>query len=687
MRLLTIDYETFSEADLPKVGATAYAQHPSTEIICLYWKLDDGPLNCWLPLEEDDYVPPTGNRHHDLSEIMHLFAADNVMVEAHNAGFEIAITKYVLSRHGVKLPPLARWRCSAAKAAVRALPRDLARACQVMGLDKQKDKGGHAIMMKVCKPRNRKTGTRWLPLPPPPEDAKAPVVKAYEKARSDFDRLYSYCGDDVLAEHELSGRLANLTPPERRVWELDQKANQRGVYIDVKSVVILNRLVEEEKERLFNEVCFLTSFELLDVGSWQQVVPYFERNGVFLPNYQAATIAELVKARLYADSHPDLHRLLEIRQATAKSSTAKLVAMLVRLCDDGTVKDNLKYHGANTGRWSGSGLQLQNLPRPTPGFDQDAAFALLATDPTLEEVRAAFGDILQFASNCIRGCLTAHPGHEFTSADFASIEARVLVWIAGDEEALDVFRQGGDIYIEMASAIYGFPINKKDHPDERQLGKMTILGCGYQMGAETFRAQADVQWGVRIDQETSERAVKGYREKYYKVKQLWADQEAAMLAAVRTGEPQTSGYLTYGVRGKFLHVRLPSGRLLSYFDPKVQSREVPWSTPEKPVFKDVVTYMTVDSMTNQWVRTNSYGGKIVENVVQAIARDLMAEAALRCEAAGFPLVCTIHDELLCITPEGEGRLKVFEAMMAELPAWAAGCPVEAEGWIGHRYRK
>jgi DNA polymerase len=288
--------------------------------------------------------------------------------------------------------------------------------------------------------------------------------------------------------------------------------------------------------------------------------------------------------------------------------------------------------------------------------------------------------VMEPLSHGLRGAIVAGPGKELFVADFASIEARVLLWLAGDEAALDLFRSGADIYCEMASSIYNRPITKADK-DERQLGKAAVLGCGYQMGASKFVDTA-LMYGVTITEQFSVDVVDAYRTKFYRVKNMWYTQEQAACEAVETGRLIKSHKVKWYVDGDFLFCELPSGRRLAYPFPEVRPRATPWGD-----MKPSLTYKGMDPYTRQWRRQVTYGGMLVENITQAVARDLMADAILRCEASVYTPVLSVHDEVISEAPLGEGSVEQFVQLVRECPTWAAGCPVDAEGWKGPRYHK
>lgn len=380
---------------------------------------------------------------------------------------------------------------------------------------------------------------------------------------------------------------------------------------------------------------------------------------------------------------PKARRGLELMQALGKSSTAKYETMQAWLCEDNRVHGGILYHGASTGRWTGKGVQPHNFPKGTiKSFDMEEAWLILK-EGTREEIQIVYGSVMNALSAALRGAIVPSPGHELFVADYAAIEARVLLWLAGDEGALDIFRRGDDIYLDMASSIYGYACNKKDHGSERQLGKVAILGLGYQMGASKFVDTA-LTYGITLTDDFARVVVDTYRSKYWRVKQMWTDQEEAAIKAVH--HPYTEvhcGLITWFSEPGFLYGELPSGRYLAYPNPEVRMRTMPWGG-----VKEALTYMGIDTYTRQWKRQVTYGGMIVENITQAVARDLMAQAMLRCEQSGtYQTLMSVHDELIAQAPIGVGDVHEFEALMAECPPWAEGCPVTAEGWKGARYRK
>jgi len=509
-------------------------------------------------------------------------------------------------------------------------------------------------MMKMCKPRptwkKDKSGERWF------------------QDEADFQRLYVYCKEDVRAERDIDNLLADLTPCEQDIWHLDQIINQRGVSIDIKAVKSALILLEQYTQKLHAETLEITNGKIDKVSKRARVLEWMAEEGVVLENYQQATVQKAI-----ADGGLPAHvqRILEIRMQINKISTRKYEAIRNGLCHDNKIRDILVFHGASTGRWTGKLVQMQNLPRGSIKDTETCIEVMKGRD--LGFFETLYPDVMGAISSCIRGMFVATPGYELVVADYSAIEARVVLWLANDYKGVGKFERGEDLYVDMAKSIYNKQIITKD---ERQLGKVAILGCAYGMGHVKFRMTCKM-WGMEISEEIAQKTVKTYRSVYEKVVRLWRHLEEDAIFAVRYGRKGS-----WSKEGKFLFMTLPSGRRLCYPNPEVRTVTTPWGAQ-----KEALTYMGMTAMSNQWERQNTYGGKLCENVTQAVARDLMAHAMLKCEKAGYKVLFTVHDEIVCEIEEGRGNVKQFENILCAKPKWAKGCPLAAEGWKGGRYRK
>jgi DNA polymerase bacteriophage-type len=669
----TIDFETRSACSLKKSGSWRYSIDPSTQILCLCFRLPHWPVGrveTWHPsfpsLGIDEAFPDA------IGELVQ-WIEQGGLIEAHNAAFERCIWTNILApRYGWPAIGVQQWRCSAAKAAACALPRELEDVGLALTLIQQKDIEGHKLMLKLSKPRKSRKKERE-------EWAKAGLQSLsllWHESAELFQRLFAYCKQDVLVESELSERLPDLNPHETQVYTMDQRINQRGFQLDTAAVQIALKLIATESIALNSELAKVTNGKVTKATQRAQMLKWFESEGLDLPDTQKETIdAQLQRYEGFSDC--PAKRGLEIMRALGRSSTAKYQTMREWVGMDGRVRGGLLYHGASTGRWSGSGVQPHNFVRGTVK-DMDGLWASLKDGSYV-------GDVMQGLSQALRGAIVAGPGKTLYVADYAAIEARVVLWLAGDDDALGIFRRDEDIYCSMAETIYGYPCTKKDNDRERQVGKIAILGLGYQMGVSKFQATAEAA-GQQLTEEQAKEVVDAYRARFYRVKQLWWDTEAAAINAVnvrKTGRKVTLGSVSWTVEGDFLYCELPSGRRLSYPFPKVTQKATPWGE-----MRPQLTFMGIDPYTRKLKRQHTYGGSLVENITQAVARDIMADAMLRIEASGtYQIILTCHDEILAEAEENTGAVKEFERLMAECPEWAAGCPIKAEGFSATRYRK
>lgn len=669
-RYCVIDYETQSELDVADVGAYLYATHPSTKIMCVAWRFGSkenllaAPIKTWSPAIDGREAS---------TDLLSILVAPDVILKAHNALFEEMVTKYVLTRYiridewkrAVGSIPIGRWRCSAAQAAAAALPRKLEHACLALKLTKQKDMEGHKLMMRMSRPRkpSKNDPRRW------------------RAKRSQLDRLIKYCVADVEAETELFLSVPELPPQEQRLWELDQKINIRGFKADIPMVKNVVRLVAEETVNLRTETVRLTKGAVANTTQRDAVLAWIRGRGVDLPNLQAKTVQDMLDAGEITDEAS--RRLLEIRQATSKTSTAKYTAFITNAADDGRVRDNLRYHGASTGRWTGLRVQIHNFPQGRFIKDQWAAAEFLK-DATLEEVRLLYGDPMKTFAASLRAAIVASDGHELFAGDFNAIEARVLFWLAEHSSGLKAYAQNRDLYREMATHVYGVKLHEVTD-EQREVGKRIILGCGYGMGWKTFLKTCK-QFAMEVEEKIGKRGVEMYRKLHEPVPKLWKAIERAAISAVRKpGRKFTTNKVTWCFEGKYLWCRLPSGRRLWYYGPQIKYKPAPWNEED---MLPVLYHWGVHPYTKQWVLDGTYGGRLVENIVQATARDFMADAMLRLEDAGYANLFTVHDEIVAEAPIGRvGGLIAFEEIMAEVPKWGSGCPLKVKGWRGPRYRK
>lgn len=686
MNHATIDFETKSKVDIKKAGGWRYSEDPSTDVLVLKFRIPGSEImGHWDPvfetLEEDPLEP--------LKPLFE-WIENGGLIEAHNAQFEEAIWQNVMvKKYGCPNVRPSQWRCSASKAAALALPRSLEEVGKALHLPIEKDMEGRRLMLKMSKPKKplKADKEKWLSDPDIRllddkmtfyHDPSGEEITLWNEEPKDMLRLFEYCTRDVETEEVASEAMLDLSPSELKVWQLDQTINRRGIFCDVPLIKKSLTFIEKYSEVLTKELQEVTNGEIKTSGQVKKILEWLEDEGVFMDSLAKANIEEALGWDFLS---PNARRVLEIRQLLALTSPKKLKAMLTMVGEGDRIRGTLMYHGASTGRWSGKGIQPQNLPRGTVK-DVDSCIEALEKD-SYEEFSEKYPDVLGAVSSCIRGMLCAAPGKKLYCADFSSIESRALFWLADEIGGLEIYHTHGKVYESMAADIYGVPMESiKKGSFERQLGKQAILGCGYQMGWKTF-IDTCAGYGIEITKEQSQMAVNAYRMKFERVKAFWYEAEAAAIEAVlKPGKVIQNGKVCWKKVGKYLFCKLPSGRKLAYYDPQIRRGETPWGDP-----KDLLTFMGVDSKIRKWTRQKTYGGKLVENITQAVARDFMVEAMLREEAAGYEIILTVHDELLCESPEDFGSLEEFENLMAIIPDWGKGCPIEVEGWEGKRFKK
>ena len=660
---LHIDFETRSTVNLPAAGVYRYAEHPTTEVILACWAVDNGPVQTWFAFQGVWTDPCPCPK--DLADAL---ADPNCIVVAHNAGFERAMLEYILGpRHGWPIPHLTRWDDTAARAARQALPRSLDGAAEALGLDVKKDKEGKALMMRMCRPRSWEY-TRSL-------DANGEQIKypVWWDDEARMARLAAYCATDVEVERELDKVLRPLSDDERRIWWLTEAINDCGVRVDYTFAQHAIALATEAQTVLNNELKVLTNGAVESFTNVASIKAWLLEQGFAIFEGEDDSLNKKAVDNLLAGDLPsNVQAVLKIRKEGGKSSVAKYQAMIDRVSRDGRVRGNLMYHGASTGRWAGTGVQLQNLPRDT----------VKDWDWSRDHLHPVSGETLGQLSRMIRGTICAAPGHRLVWADYAAIEARGVAWLAGQKNLVNQFAHNGKVYEEMAGMIFNVPVQEigKDSK-ERFLGKTVILGCGYSMGAQKFR-QSCAAMGTDIDEELAQRAVSTYRNHYSKIPQLWHGlNDAAVTAIQRSGTETKYRGISLMCDGNWLLIRLPSGRKLFYRNPRIVTHSGPFG------LRPAIEYMAVNSLTKKWQPERTFGGKLTENVVQGICRDLIAGAMIALEQENYPVIASVHDEVICELPFGFGTQEEMKQIMCRVPEWAAGFPISAEAKEGLRYGK
>lgn len=622
--IIYIDFETRSTSNLKKEGQIKYSLDHNTEVLCAGLIVDNNPL--LLTPDKFDWRPDP-----------------NAIYIAHNAGFEIAIwANKMHPLYGWPLIPLSQWRCTAAKAAACGLPRGLKAVAKALSLEEQKDARGERAMRKLSKPRPKWTktgeGPKWFGSP------------------QEFEILYKYCIQDVYTGKAIDEALPNLSPTEQKVWELDQQINQRGIVCDIQLATTCVELSQHQQVKADKKLEKITDGKIKTSGQVLEIAKWCD-----LPNVAAKTVDKALRQ----NPTPKIKEVLEIRKSNSKSSIKKYQAMLTRACDDNRIRDNLVYHKAHTGRWAGEGMQGQNLIRPK--FDRLSIedFGIPAIlDRDIDAIDLLFGSTTELMSSAVRSTLCAQPGYHLIGADYSSIEACVLLWLADDQKSIDLIKSGYDLYIDMAASIYNKPYSEVTEK-ERELGKQAILGLGYSMWALKF-CKTCRGYGIEIEPIFAEQVVRIYRSKYRKIVEYWYALDRLARGAMMMPNKK------FRLKDNFLQMKLRSGRILNYPYPKI----IPGKFGQP----------SVSYLSSKGMRTDMYGGKWAEHETQATARDIMAHGMLRVDPK-YPIILSVHDEVISEIPENKGSVQEYEQLLCKPEPWNEGCPIKAKGWRGLRYRK
>jgi DNA polymerase len=647
MKTLAIDIETYSSVDLGKSGVYAYTEAEDFEILLFAYCFDDEEIQI-VDLASGEKLP---------DEVVDALTDSKIIKTAFNAQFE----RTCLAKH-LKTPmPPEQWRCSMAHALTLGLPTSLAGVAKCLKLTNQKMKEGKALIRYFslpCRP-TKANGKRTRNLP------------CHDKEK--WETFKTYCIKDVEVERQIRKRLEHypMTEKEQRLWVLDQQMNDHGVLVDKN---LVNRAISCDgvyQKKLLDEAIHLTGLE--NPNSPAQLKAWLEdKHGIKVDSLSKAKVEELLEET----DNREVRRLLELRQDISKTSVKKYEAMDRAVCSDERIRGLLQYYGANrTGRWAGRLVQVHNLPRNDMADLDLARKLLLASDyETLELLFDSVSDVL---SQLIRTAFIPSTNCRFIVADFSAIEARVIAWLAGESWRMDVFNSHGKIYEASAAQMFGVPVESVTKGSTlRQKGKIAELALGYGGSKGALISMGALNMG--LTKEELPELVSAWRKSNSNIVKLWWDIERAAITAVKDKTVVTMQYgLKFYYKGGVLFIRLPSGRNLAYVRPRIEIDE--------RFNKDKLTYEGIEG--NKWGRISTYGGKLTENIIQAIARDCLAEALLRLDKAGYKIVFHVHDEVILDVPKDAGSLEEVEEIMGLPIPWAPGLPLEAEAFETDYYKK
>lgn len=651
--MISFDFETRSAAPLKDCGAWVYSEHSSTDVICYSFAIDDGEPITVIGAE--------------LHPVLSGALADGHVFRAWNLFFEWAIWHNVcVPRYGWPALDIDRVMDTMALACVRNLPQGLEDCAMVLGQAHQKDKRGKQLI-------------QLLSIPVGPKDP----YYAEGEFRNDpalIQEMAEYCAQDVRVEREIAEHLGDpITDHERKVFRFTLEMNLRGLPLCLSDVAAIAEVVHVEQHRINQKLVEITGGLVEKVSQRNALLAFCEAEGHPLPDLVDETLQQALED---IPCTSRAHAALRMRDDANKSSVAKLRRFQAIVGRDGTAKGLSVYHGCSTGRYaSRGGLNAQNLPRPY--YDEQPCIDALTTGDH-DYCFGLYGDdIMRAAVSSIRGMIRAPAGMRFLDADFSSIENRVGVWLPDQKDKIEMFRQGLDEYKVFASgSLYNIPYGDVTK-DQRQMSKSAVLGCLFGQGWRGLIKYAR-GYGVELTDERSQEVVEKYREDYYAVRAMWYEcEEKATLAVANPGAIyRVGGRLRIGVQQGFLVLRLPSGRRIHWYLPELRMLPTPWGTD-----KQGIVVLAKSRVGNKWVRQHLRGASIFQSAVQGTARDLMVDAAMRVDAAGYPVVLTVHDEILSLVGKNDGDENEFRSIMEIAPAWADGLPIKAESWTGERFRK
>lgn len=646
MRELSIDIETYSSEDLLKTGVYRYAEAPDFEILLFAYAFDDEEIQI-VDMASGEPLP---------DDVLYALTDPDIMKTAYNANFE----RTCISRFFEVFLPVEQWKCSAVTASELGLPQTLAGVAEALGLQEQKDARGQNLIKyfsKPCKP-TKTNGERTRNLPWHDEEK--------------WQTFKDYCVQDVAVERAIKKKLQRfpLADSEQKLWTYDQRILDRGVRVD--QTLMENAIRYNGTHKVDGEAQLQALTNLDNVNSVQQLKRWVKaQTGEEVKSLDKKAVKKLLK-----DSDDEtLKEVLQLRADLAKTSVAKYEAVQRSICKDGRIRGVLQFYGANrTGRWAGRILQVQNLPQ---NHLQDLDLAReLVKEGNYDIFRLCF-PVPYTLSELIRTMLIPSEGRRFIVSDFSAIEARVIAYLADENWRLKVFENGGDIYCASASQMFKVPVEKHGvNGHLRQKGKIAELALGYGGGTPALTNMGALEMG--IPEEELQPLVDMWRESNPAITRFWRTVEKAAMDAIK-GKPSTIKHgISFSREAGILFIGLPSGRRIAYVKPEIGQNR--FGSPS-------IAYMGMNQTTKTWTKLETWGGKLVENIVQAFARDCLAESIIKLEDAGYEIVFHVHDEVVIDCPIGESSADEVAAIMGQPIEWANGLPLSASAYEGPYYFK
>lgn len=665
-KFIDLDFETRSFADVTKVGAHKYAKHPTTEILIIGFTVDEKDVGSYSPWVDGE------ERLTYFKNLVIYYLRKGYLIRAFNSMFEYCIWNFVgVSQLGLPEISIEKFYCVQAEACAMALPMKLENCAKVLGLAEQKDDAGKDFINFFCKPA-KKGGQLYF--------------RSIEENMERFLRGVNYCEQDVRTQIAISRECKKLSSAQHELFILTEKMNLRGLPIDRKMIEGAREISRQIKAINDAQIRQATDGAVSSATQTKLLTEWLAAEGYHVPTLRKEFLTQIQTddARLQA--------IIDTRLNGTKSSIAKFAKASLYLVGN-KVHDFIKYHVAQTGRWGGKGIQIHNFAKPNfkimPKWYNHNLLCEMIGNAEIDGIAVIYRNISEALKTGLRGMVKAPYGKKFVGADYAQIEARIVMWLAGDPQGLADFSGEGKIYEKMAGEIFGVPpetILKGSL--ERDVGKETVLGCGFGMGGDKFYGTCTAERGLKIELELAHRCVKGYRARYPEVKKAWKSCELAAIAAVKNPGVFYSacdGRLNYRKEGDHLFCYLPSGRPICY---PFAFLDTEFNQYGKEVYK-LFYYTWVQAQAgNKWVVETTWGGTEFQNAVQGIAADVMGHGLLVAEKNNYPTNFTIHDEGISLVPDKpEFNYHEYEKHLCNLPSWAKGMPIIAEGFEAKRYRK